>query len=133
MSRPQTVGNLKIGHHIIIDNEPCRIVEFEKSKPGKHGSAKARIIAMGIFDGAKRSIVSPISARIEMPLIEKRSGQIISLTENSVQLMDLETYDVFYTLKPTDEDLNAKLSAGLEVEYWKVTDRTKIMRVKGRL
>jgi len=133
MSRPQTVGNLKIGHHILIDNEPCRIVEFEKSKPGKHGSAKARIIAMGIFDGAKRSIVSPISARIEVPLIEKRSGQIISLAENSVQLMDLETYDVFYTLKPTDEDLNAKLSAGLEVEYWRVTDRTQIMRVKGGL
>jgi translation initiation factor 5A len=133
MSRPETVGNLKIGHHILIDNEPCRIVEFEKSKPGKHGSAKARIIAMGIFDGAKRSIVSPISARVEVPLIEKRSGQIISLAENSVQLMDLETYDVFYTLKPTDEDLNAKLSAGLEVEYWRVTDRTQIMRVKGGL
>jgi translation initiation factor 5A len=104
---------------------------MEKSKPGKHGSKKARIIAIGIFDHSKRSIVSPLNARIEVPQIKKRSGQILSLTENSVQLMDLETYDVFYTHKPSDEKLNAKLSTGLEVEFWRVSDRTKIMRIKG--
>jgi len=131
MSRPTDVGSLKIGHHILIDNEPCRIVEYEKSKPGKHGSAKARIVAMGIFDGAKRSIVSPVDAKIDVPIIEKRSGQIVSLSGNSTQLMDLETFEIFFTSMPMDEEVKTKLSPGLEVEYWKVFDRTKIMRVKG--
>ena len=67
MSKPTDIGSVKIGHHIIIDGEPCRIVSYDHSKPGKHGSAKARIVAMGVFDEVKRSIVSPVSARIEVP------------------------------------------------------------------
>ncbi|MHC1586352.1 MAG: translation initiation factor IF-5A, partial [Candidatus Hecatellaceae archaeon] len=76
MSRPVDVGSVKEGQYIIIDGEPCKVVELEKSKPGKHGSAKARIVAVGVFDGVKRSIVSPVDARIEVPVIEKRSGQV---------------------------------------------------------
>jgi len=34
LSRPVDVGSLKIGQYIVIDEEPCRIVEYEKSKPG---------------------------------------------------------------------------------------------------
>ena len=45
------LGSLKVGSYIIIDNEPCRIVSYDHSKPGKHGSAKARVSAMGVFDG----------------------------------------------------------------------------------
>ncbi|MFQ6074819.1 MAG: translation initiation factor IF-5A [Candidatus Bathyarchaeia archaeon] len=120
-----------MGHHILIGDEPCRIVGYEKSKPGKHGSAKARIVAMGVFDGAKRSIVSPVSARVEVPIIEKRSGQVLSMSENSVQLMDLETYDVFWTAMPTEEAVRGRLSPGLEVEYWVVMGRKMITRVKG--
>ncbi len=131
MSRPTDVGSLKVGHYVLIDNEPCRIVEYEKSKPGKHGSAKARIVAMGIFDGVKRSIVSPVDAKIDVPIIEKRSGQVVSFTPDSLQLMDLETYDVFWSTMPAEEEIKRKLSPSSEVEYWKFSDRTKIIRVKG--
>ena len=131
MSRPADVSSLKKGHHIIIQNEPCRIVEYERSKPGKHGSAKARIVAIGIFDETKRSIVSPVSAKISIPIIEKRSAQIVSMTENSAQLMDLENYDIFFTSLPNEYELKNKLSPGNEVEYWKILDRIKIVRIKG--
>jgi translation initiation factor 5A len=133
MSRPAELGSLKVGHHILIQNEPCRIVEYEKSKPGKHGSAKARIVAIGILDGVKRNLVSPVSARVEVPMIEKRNAQIISLADNSVQLMDLETYEVFYTALPSDNELKSKVVVGLELEYWKVLDRIMITRVKGSI
>jgi len=131
MSKPVSVGSLKIGHHILIENEPCRIVECEKSKPGKHGSAKARIVAIGVFDGVKRSMVSPVDTKIESPIIEKRGGQVISLSENSVQLMDLETYEVFWASIPTEVNIRERLLSGSEVEYWKVLDRVKVTRVKG--
>ena len=131
MSRPAEVGSLKKGYHIIIQNEPCKIVEYERSKPGKHGSAKARIVAIGIFDDAKRSIVSPVSAKVSIPIVEKRSGQIISMTEKSVQLMDLENYEIFFTEMPNVEEIKSKLSPGLEVEFWRILDRIKIMRLKG--
>ncbi len=131
MSRPAEVGSLKKGYHIIIQNEPCKIVEYERSKPGKHGSAKARIVAIGIFDDTKRSIVSPVSAKVSIPIVEKRSAQIISMTEKSVQLMDLENYEIFFTAMPNVKELKSKLSPGLEVEFWRILDRIKIMRLKG--
>ncbi len=131
MSKPVSVGSLKVGHHIIIENEPCRIIKYEKSKPGKHGAAKARVVAIGIFDGVKRSIVSPVDAKIESPIIEKRNGQVISVSGKSVQLMDLETYDVFWAPIPSEVEVRERLSSGVEVEYWKVLNRVKVTRVKG--
>ena len=121
---------MKVGSYIIINDEPCRIVEYDKSKPGKHGSAKARVVAIGIFDGSKRSIVSPVSAGIEIPIIEKRVGQVISILANSIQLMDMETFETFDATLPNDEKLQKKIIEGVEVEYWRVLGKTKIVRVK---
>ena len=131
MSKPVDLGSVKIGSYIIIDGEPCRVVEYEKSKPGKHGAAKARVVAIGVFDGTKKSIVSPVDARVDVPLIEKRTGQIISIGESEIQIMDLENYAIFDSKMP-EEEIRIKLASGVDVEYWKVLDRIKIMRVKGQ-
>jgi len=131
MSKPVDVGSLKTGQYIVVDGEPARIVEYEKSKPGKHGSAKARIVAIGVFTDQKRSIISPVDGKLEVPLIDKRSGQVISMMGDIVQIMDLETYQTFETPMPTEEDLKAKLASGLEVEYWSMLGRNKIVRTKG--
>jgi translation initiation factor 5A len=124
------LGSLKVGSYIIIDNEPCRIVSYDHSKPGKHGSAKARVAAMGVFDGSKHSLVSPVSANVEVPLINKKNGQIISISGDTLQIMDLETFEVFET-SSVEEEIRNKIRQGGEVEYWQVLDRVKIVRVKG--
>lgn len=130
MSKPMEVGALKVGSYVIVEDEPCRIVDYTKSKPGKHGSAKARVVAIGIFDGTKRSFVKPVDAQAEVPIIEKRAGQVIALLPTSVQVMDLETYEIFETPLPEEEELKSKLSSGVEVEYWRILGRTKITRKK---
>lgn len=114
----------------MIDGEPCRIVDLTKSKPGKHGSAKARVVAIGIFDGGKRSFVKPVDANVEVPMIDKRSGQVFSITSTGVQIMDLETYEYVDAPFPEDEDLKAELASGVEVEYWRILDRIKIIKIK---
>ena len=131
VSKPVDLGTLKVGSYVIIDDEPCRIVDLTKSKPGKHGSAKARVVAIGVFDGVKRSFVKPVDAQVEVPIIEKRSGQVIATMPSSVQIMDLETYEIFETPLPEDEKLRGRLTPGVEVEYWRILGRTKIMRMKG--
>ena len=131
MSKPVYVGELKIGQYVIIDGEPCRIVEFEKSKPGKHGSAKARVVAMSVFTGQKKSLISPVDSRVEVPMIDKRTGQIISISGNLVQLMDMESYSTFESPMPDDPELKESLAAGVEVEYWDVLGRRMIVRRKG--
>jgi translation initiation factor 5A len=130
MSKPVDVGSLRVGGYIIVDGEPCRIVDITKSKPGKHGSAKARIVAVGIFDGAKRSLVKPVDATADVPIIEKRSGQIFAVTPSSLQIMDLETYEYLDAPYPEEEDLKAKISPCVEVEYWRILGKVKIVRTK---
>lgn len=131
MSKPAEVGSLKVGSYVLIDNEPCRIVDYSKSKPGKHGSAKARAVAIGVFDNVKRSFVKPVDAQAEVPIIEKRNGQVIALLPTAVQVMDLENYEMLETPIPEEEDLKSKLASGVEVEYWRILGKTKIMRTKG--
>jgi translation initiation factor 5A len=130
MSKPMELGALRVGSYVIIDDEPCRIADYTKSKPGKHGSAKARVVAIGVFDGVKRSFVKPVSAQVEVPIIEKKGAQVIALLPASIQLMDLETYDVFEAPTPEDKRLRSKLASGVEVEYWRILGRTQIMRTK---
>lgn len=125
------VGDLKVGSYAIVDDEPCQIVDIQKSKPGKHGSAKFRCSAISIFDGSKRSFVSPVDASIQIPMVEKRSGQIVSIGPATMQLMDLETYEIFDVAKPQEEEIASRLGSGKEVEYWKILGRYKIQRVKG--
>tara|TARA_B110001454_G_C12683867_1_gene419330 strand:- start:1060 stop:1467 length:408 start_codon:yes stop_codon:yes gene_type:complete len=132
MSKPASLSDVKIGSYILIDGEPCRIIEYDKSKPGKHGSAKARVVATGIFDGSKHSLVSPVSAGIEIPMIEKRTGQIISINKEQgiIQIMDMETFETFDSPPSDDKEISNKLIEGVEVEYWKVLGKTKIVRIR---
>jgi len=130
MSKPVDVGSLRVGGYILVDGEPCRIVDLTKSKPGKHGSAKARIVAIGVFDGVKRSLVKPVDANAEVPIIEKRSGQVFAVTPSSVQIMDLETYEYLDSPYPEEEDLKAKIAPGVEIEFWRILGKVKIVRTK---
>ena len=52
-----SVGSLKPGKLVVIDDEPCRIIEITKSKAGKHGAAKARIVAVSLFTGNKKNLL----------------------------------------------------------------------------
>jgi len=130
LSKPVELGAIKVGSYVMVDNEPCRIVDYAKSKPGKHGAAKARIVAIGVFDGVKRSFVKPVDAHVEVPLIEKRTGQVLTQLPNAVQLMDLETYEVFEAPLPEEESLKSRLANGIEVEYWRIMGRLIIQRTK---
>ena len=130
MTRPTDVGSLRVGGYMLIDNEPCRIVDITKSKPGKHGSAKARIVAIGVFDNQKRQFVKPVDLNAEIPIIDKRVGQVFAVNPSGVQIMDLETFEYLDAPFPEEEDLKAKLVAGAEIEYWKIMGRVKIARAK---
>ena len=121
---------MREGGYIVVDGEPCRIINLTKSKPGKHGSAKAKVVAIGIFDGAKKSFVKPVDANAEIPIIDKRSGQVFSVTSSEIQIMDLETYEYVDAPFPEDKNLRANLNAGVDVEYWQIMGRVKIVRIK---
>jgi len=121
------IRTLKVNRYMIIDEEPCKIVSISTSKPGKHGEAKARIEAIGVFDSQKRSIVKPVKHKVHVPLIDKRNAQVVALMGDNVQLMDLETYETFEI--PIPEDYKGKLQPGNEISYLVALGRKKITRV----
>ncbi|MEM0448927.1 MAG: translation initiation factor IF-5A [Methanomassiliicoccales archaeon] len=121
------VRELKEGRFIVIDDEPCKILSITTSKPGKHGEAKARIDAVGLFDEKKRSIVHPVTHKVQVPMIDKRKAQILAIMGDEVQLMDLENFENF-SLPLTDE-FKGKLQPGEEVLYMIAMGRRKIIQV----
>jgi translation initiation factor 5A len=122
------VRELKVGRYVLIDEEPCKIMSISTSKPGKHGEAKARIDAVGIFDEQKRSVVHPMKHKVSIPLIDKRSAQILALMGSDiVQLMDMETYETFEM--PIPEELKGQLEPGKEILYLQAMGKRKITRV----
>jgi translation initiation factor 5A len=115
---------LREGRYVLIDDEPCVIKSIAKSKPGKHGAAKARVDAIGIFDRQKRSIVQPVNAKVYVPVVERKSGQVLSIGESTVQLMDMSDYSTIEV--PITDDIKPKLEEGKEVPYLLVMGRTKM-------
>jgi len=127
MKEQAEVRELKVNRYIIIDEEPCKIVSISTSKPGKHGEAKARIEAIGIFDEQKRSIVHPVKHKVHVPMIDKRTAQVLALMGDQVQLMDMETYATFEI--PIPEEFKGKLEPGKEVQYLEAMGKKKITRI----
>jgi len=124
------LGELKEGSYVVIDGEPCRIVEISRAKTGKHGSAKVHVVAIGLFSGSRKTLVGPTDQRVEVPIIEKKVGQVTAVFGNTVQIMDLETYETFEIDKPSDPSIADKLAPGKEVEYWVIMGRRMIVRVR---
>ncbi len=125
----EPIKSLKPGRYVIIDGEPCKVLSVTTSVAGKHGSAKARLEAIGIFDGRRRSIVKPADEEVEVPIIEKRNAQVIAVMGDQAQIMDLETYEVFEVNIP--EEMKEKIKEGVEVIYWDIVGRKMLFQIKG--
>jgi translation initiation factor 5A len=117
----------KSGSTILLDSEPYTIKTNDISKSGKHGSAKCRIEAIGIFTSKKKVIAVTGHERFEVPLVTKHKAQVLSVSDTSASVMDLTTYetqDIEFK-----EELKSELAPEKEIEYWDIEGFKKIMRV----
>jgi translation initiation factor 5A len=119
---------LKVGKYVLVEDIPCRVSNIESSKPGKHGSAKMRITAIGIFDGQKKTLLTPGDADVEVPIIDRNSAQIMSVSGKSAQVMDNTTYEIFDIEIP--DELVKDAAAGKEIDILSAMGRKKVERIK---
>ena len=124
----------------MVDEEPCIIKSTERSKSGKHGHAKVRVVCVGMFDNNKRSLTIPSGHMVDIPEITKGNAQINFIEDASINIMDLETYESLDVDWPQDEELKKKLKelqavpdqiSATQVEYWQLAGKTLINRVFG--
>jgi len=119
--------DIKEGRHILIDGEPCKVVSIDISKTGKHGSAKMRIVAIGLFDGSKRNFLTPASGDVEVPIIEKKAMQVLNVENNIAHLMDSTTYENIELSIPPDVQ---GVVSGVEVEVMEAMGKRMITKIK---
>lgn len=118
------IRTLKVGRYVAIENDAYKILSISKSKPGKHGSAKARLELEDIFTGQKRSHVGTVTDNIQVPVIEKGSAVITFVQGNEVNAMDNKTYQTL--ILPLDAEMN--LEAGGEIQWMEAMGRYRITR-----
>jgi len=122
------MGEVRKGTYIVIDGEPCKVVDVSYSRPGKHGHAKYRIVAIGLFDSKKRDYLTS-EHDIDSPIISKRNAQVLSVTGSVANVMDEESYETFDLEIP--EELSGNVAAGINVVYWEVGGKRIIQQIKG--
>lgn len=122
MAHQTQASDLSNGSYVMIDGEPCEVRSVSMSSPGKHGSAKAKIKARGVFDDKDRHLTKPGDAMMMQPDVSKKFGQIVSRNGDIAQVMDMDTYDTNEMELP--EDLEA--GEGDEIEFWKIEDRVLV-------
>lgn len=127
-SKFTTANAIKVGSYIIIDGVACKVVNVQISKPGKHGHAKVRMEAIGLLDEKKRELVAPGSENVEIPIIEKKSAQVLSIDGNKANVMDAETFETFDLEIP--EELKGQVVEGCHVLYWQVLSDKVMKQVK---
>ncbi len=122
-------GTIQVGRYIVLEGEPCKVVDTQTSKPGKHGHAKVRILAVGIIDGKKRDVVMPGHDNVEVPIVEKKSAQVLSITGDVANVMDSESFETFDLKIP--EELKGEVVEGSNILYWLLMGQRIMKQLKG--
>ncbi len=125
----QSVGSLQKGSYIVLEGAACRVVDMQVSRPGKHGHAKVRLTGVGLVDEKKRIVVMPGHDNVEVPIIEKKSAQVLSIQNDVANVMDSETYETFDLKIP--EELKGQVVEGSNVMYWVILNDKVMKQVKG--
>ena len=122
------IKDLKPGSFVIIDDVPCKVEKVQVSTSGKHGHAKVRIDALGLLDNIRKSLVAPSHEDVEVPIVEKKKGQIVSITGTKAQIMDLTDFSVMEMEIP--EERRNEIKQGDEVFYFEVLDIKTLKELK---
>ncbi|MCK5025207.1 MAG: translation initiation factor IF-5A [Nanoarchaeota archaeon] len=127
-TKPVSIGTLQKGNYIVIDGVACKVNDTQTSRPGKHGHAKVRLTGIGLIDGKKRVILSPGHDNVEVPIIDKRNAQVLSISGSTASVMDSENYETFDLNIP--EDLKDQIVDGCTVLYWVILSDKVMKQVK---
>ncbi|MFC1648169.1 translation initiation factor IF-5A [Nanoarchaeota archaeon] len=124
----KSAGSIKKGDTIVMDGAACTVTSLQSSKAGKHGHSKVRVEGVGMVDGKKRQAVMPSSHDVEVPIVDKRNAQILSVSGNSANVMDMESYETFDIKIPSE--LQGKVAEGQTVLYWIILGEKILKQVR---
>jgi translation initiation factor 5A len=128
-TKKASVGSLQKGSYIVVDGVASKVVSTATSRPGKHGHAKVNLMAVGLLDGKKRNLILPGHDTVDVPIIGKKSAQVLSITGDTANVMDVDTYETFDLKIP--EELKGQITEGAQILYWVILNDRVMKQVKG--
>ena len=118
------IRTLKVGRFCVVDDEAYKILSISKSKPGKHGSAKARLELVSLFSSKKISHVGTVTDNINVPMIEKGKAMVTHIEGEEVHAMNMKDHSMM--ILTIDPDI--EVTSGQEILWMEVLGRYKIER-----
>lgn len=125
---PKSVGTLQKGNYVVVDGVACIVQDTQTSRPGKHGHAKVRLVATGMIDNKKRELVMPGHDNIDVPIVEKKTAQVLSIHDDNANVMDGETFETFDLKIP--EELRNDCKEGSNILYWIILNDRVMKQIK---
>ncbi|MCC7574187.1 translation initiation factor IF-5A [Candidatus Woesearchaeota archaeon] len=124
----KSAGSLQKGNYVVMDGVACIVSDVNISRPGKHGHAKVNFSGVGLLDGKKRNMVLPGSDNVDIPIIDKRNAQVLSVHGTSCNVMDSETFESFDLEIP--QELAGEINEGTIVLYWVILGEKVMKQIK---
>ena len=118
------IRTLKVGRFCVVDEEAYKILSISKSKPGKHGSAKARLELVSLFSSKKISHEGTDTDSIHVPMIEKGKAMVTHIDGEEVHAMNMKDHSMM--ILPVDPDI--QVDSGQEILWMEALGRYKIER-----
>ena len=118
------IRTLKVGRYCCVEDKAYKINSISKSKPGKHGSAKARLELVDIFTGQKISHVGSVTDSINVPLIEKGTAMVTHIEGAEVHAMNMRDHSMM--ILPMEEEM--EIDAGKEIMWMEALGLYQIIR-----
>ena len=118
------IRTLKVGRYCCVDDKAYKINSISKSKPGKHGSAKARLELVDIFTGQKISHVGSVTDSIHVPLIEKGTAMVTHIEGAEVHAMNMRDHSMM--ILPMEDEM--EIDAGKEILWMEALGLYNIIR-----
>lgn len=123
------IKKVKQGMYILHKNEPHLVLKNYIVTTGTHCHVKNKLDVKGLFSGKYEILTFSPHDNVEDVEIIRKKAQLLSSTNNSLQIMDLVSYETFEAT--ADEEIMNKLKDGDEVTYIEFNNARKVIEKRG--
>jgi translation initiation factor 5A len=116
------------GMFILVNKEIFKVIRKEVIAVGTHSHSKTKLVCQNISGGGERFFTYSHKDRVEVPDIENRVGQVISVGEGSMSVMDLKNYETLEV--GAGRDLLAEASEGKTVFFFTYNGTSKALKIE---
>ncbi|MDP7244690.1 MAG: hypothetical protein QF568_05060 [Flavobacteriales bacterium] len=124
-----SASELKRGSYFIQNNEPVQVIRKEIVVYGTHSHSKLKLFIKDLTGKGERSINMHHTDKVEIVDIVKKTGQVISKTDDKVQIMDNVSYETVDASAP--EELRNELNEGDQITFVDFKGNVQIIGKRG--